>query len=542
MENVFTVNNVVLNRRGLHILGTLILSSYHLVFTFQSPTTNTNTSTNTSTSTNTATNSNTSATPSSIVAQKPPPQKEIWICYPIIERISKARGSTWLNNNPSNDSNDRHLSSNSLRKSIGSTAPKFEGFDNYSASHIRLQCKDFTYFSFDFKNDLICCEVFNKMSSLITRSKVENSNNSNSNNNNNNNSLKLFYAYSYVPNSIEQNLPVKGWDLYDPFEEYDRLGLLPKDGKFWRVTNINEDYKFCPSYPRYMIVPGSISDNVLKHAGKFRSKQRIPAVVYKHKGNVNGNVIARCAQPLVGLNLQNRSIQDEKLIGEIFHSQELERNSRIAATAEDSENNDRDSDSDVEYQSQQPQRNLLVDLRPITNAMAQHALGAGTENVDNYRNKKLHSDAYSKDNGHGNGNSLNTTRHVRQVDKIFCNIDNIHVVRDSLNKLTTILNDLDKYLPPQASLLPAQNQSSKVSSQHEDDQIEKENEKKEEKEKEREKETETETEKEQKQREKQQQLKHRLMKQLNGSSSTALQQALTKTQWLHRLSIILQSV
>ena len=34
---------------------------------------------------------------------------------------------------------------------------------------------------------------------------------------------------------------------------------------------------------------------------------------------------------------------------------------------------------------EQPQRNLLVDLRPVTNAMAQHALGAGTENVDYYR-------------------------------------------------------------------------------------------------------------------------------------------------------------
>ncbi|KAI5963768.1 YMR1 [Candida pseudojiufengensis] len=434
MENVFTVNDVVLNRRGSHILGRLILSSHHLVFIF---------------------------TPNT---SKPQPPKEIWICYPIIERILKARGSTWLTNNSSivnNNSNSLEykitsaISSSSVGPSHSpnpplSKPPQIEGFDNYRASHIRLQCKDFTYFSFDFRNDLICTEVFNKLSALINKSKTDNG-------------IKSLYAYSYIPNNMEKILSIKGWDIYNPVEEYTRLGLLSSNQKYWRKTTINEDYKFCPSYPSIMIVPASITNNVLKHAGKFRSKQRIPAVVYKHKSSVNGNVIARCAQPLVGLNLQNRSIQDEKLIVEIFHSQELERNTKLREGEES-------QDGDTEYQAQQPQRNLLVDLRPITNAMAQHALGAGTENVDNYRNKRPNKDE-------SNDDSFSKTS--RQVDKIFCNIDNIHVVRDSLTKLTTILNDLDKY-------------DSTLSSSY--------------------------------------------------TSPASLQQALTKTQWLNRLSIILQSV
>ncbi|CAK9436101.1 uncharacterized protein LODBEIA_P06590 [Lodderomyces beijingensis] len=485
MENVFTVNDVILNRRGSYILGTLILSSFHLVFTFTTP-----------------------ASPTG----KPPQQKEIWICYPIVERISKARGSTWLHNNPANDNGpglDRRQSAisatsgNMASSSRGnSPSPQIDGFDNYGASHVRLQCKDFTYFSFDFKNDLICCEVFNKMSSLITRSKTENS-------------IKHLYAYSYVPNSMEQNLDVKGWDLYDPVEEYDRLGLLPKDDekKFWRLSNLNEDYKFCPSYPRYMIVPGSISDNVLKHAGKFRSKQRIPAVVYKHKGNLNGNVIARCAQPLVGLNLQNRSIQDEKLIGEIFHSQELERASKLQLLEK---GDDMGADCNFEIQARQPQRNLIVDLRPVTNAMAQHALGAGTENVENYKNKKPHKDDHLYSHQNEQSSAIQFSKNSRQVDKIFCNIDNIHVIRDSLNKLTTILNDLDKYSSPPSSAQgnnnsPTNNNS--INNNNHDNN--------------------------------------------NGGGSTttsssspsyntaisvSLQQALSKTQWLHRISIILQSV
>lgn len=424
MDNVFKVENVILNRRGYHIPGTLILSSFHLVFSFTS---------NTSTSTN---------------------PKEIWICYPMIERMSKARGSSWINHNNGNSSKTRNTGSQ-----VDNT-PKIvmKGFDHYSASHIRLQCKDFTYYSFDFMNDLICSEVFTKLSSLITISKTEND-------------IKQLYAYSYKPNMLEQNLDVKGWQLYNPIEEYKRLELVQENSQYWRVSNLNTEYKFSPSYPKVLIVPSTISDNVLKHAGKFRSKQRIPAIVYKHKSGINGNVIARCAQPLVGLNIQNRSIQDEKLIGEIFLCQERERKDKIDNSCGKSNN------VDDEFQREQPQRNLLVDLRPVTNAMAQHALGAGTENVDYYRGKQnLNSKENSKDKGDGESTS---SQRIRHIDKIFCNIDNIHVMRDAVNKLSSILNDLDRY-PATYDKLSA--------------------------------------------------------------SAALLQQALTKTQWLNRLSIILQSV
>ncbi|RCK63649.1 Phosphoinositide 3-phosphatase [Candida viswanathii] len=428
MDNVFTVNDVILNRRGYHIPGTLYLSSFHLVFSF---------------------NPNPNAAASAATTRP----KEIWICYPMIEKISKARGSSWISN--VNNTTNR---TNSLNGSVLEDPPKItvEGFDHYSASHIRLHCKDFTYYSFDFMNDLICTEMFTKLSSLITLSKTEND-------------IKQLYAYEYRPNMLEQELEPKGWDIYDPIDEFTRLGLIRNEDPYWRVTDINSDYKFSPSYPKLLLVPSTISDNVLKHASKFRSKQRIPAIVYKHKGNINGNVIARCAQPLVGLNIQNRSIQDEKLIGEIFLCQERERSDRI-----------KEADSDSDFQLQQPQRNLLVDLRPITNAMAQHALGAGTENVDNYRGKPsngtIGKDDASKDRSQPADAS---PQRIRNVDKIFCNIDNIHVMRDSLNKLTAILNDLDKY-PANYDKLSA--------------------------------------------------------------SAALLQQALTKTQWLNRLSIILQSV
>lgn len=358
--------------------------------------------------------------------------REIWICYPIIDKLAKSRGSSWATS----------VSAISTAEPPSSVTPHFKDFDRYTSSNIRVHCKDFTYYSFDFVNDLVCSDVFVKLSSLVTAPKVKDS-------------LKEFYAFEYKPNMLESNLDKTGWSLYDSEAEYKRQDLLG-DNSMWRLSRINDDYRFCSSYPAKFVVPSSISDSVLKHAGKFRSKQRIPVIVYKHRLGGNGNIIARCSQPLVGLNLQNRSIQDEKLIEEIFKSQALERSALLS--------------EDNEYRAQ-PQRNLIVDLRPITNAMAQHALGAGTENIDNYRGR---SNFEEKSRG-GDKKS----RGFQQVDKIFCNIDNIHVMRDSLNKLTNILSDLDRY--PVAA---------------------------------------------------------------DGVTSPypLLQQSLTKTQWLHRLSIILQSV
>lgn len=405
---LFNVENVLLARRGHYLRGTLILSKFHLVFTY--------------------TPEKSGSTP-----------REIWICYPVIERIIKARGSSW----------------SQVAVSVSGTElpmlqpPNFDDFDKYSTSNIRIQCKDFTYYSFDFANDGICTDVFQKLSELVTAPKVSNS-------------IMGFYAFDYKANSFETRLDSSGWEMYDPVTEYTRQNLIGDDsnGK-WRLSDINRGYNFCPSYPETFVVPKSISDSVLKHAGKFRSKQRIPVVVYKHRLGENGNIIARCSQPLVGLNLQNRSIQDEKLIEEIFRSQEDERGAGL---------------SDNSAFKSQPQRNLIVDLRPLTNAMAQHALGAGTESIENYRGKA------SPDSERKLKSSLSdiSTRYQQHVDKIFCNIDNIHVMRDSLSRLVAILSDLDRY--------PVT---------------------------------------------------------VKGSGTgpyPLLQQSLTKTQWLHRLSIILQSV
>lgn len=61
------------------------------------------------------------------------------------------------------------------------------------------------------------------------------------------------------------------------------------------------------------------------------------------------------------------------------------------------------------------QHNLIVDARPTVNALAMQAVGLGSENMDNYR----------------------------FATKIYLGIDNIHVMRESLNKVVDSLKESD---------------------------------------------------------------------------------------------------
>jgi myotubularin-related protein 6/7/8 len=90
---------------------------------------------------------------------------------------------------------------------------------------------------------------------------------------------------------------------------------------------------------------------------------------------------------MVGIQ-KKRSIQDEKLIQAIFESSlTISSNGRPV------------------YGS--TLRNLIIDARPTANAMANTAMGAGSENTEYYKN----------------------------CEKRFMGIENIHVMRESLGKI-----------------------------------------------------------------------------------------------------------
>uniref|UniRef100_A0A1I8IW62 Myotubularin phosphatase domain-containing protein n=1 Tax=Macrostomum lignano TaxID=282301 RepID=A0A1I8IW62_9PLAT len=96
-------------------------------------------------------------------------------------------------------------------------------------------------------------------------------------------------------------------------DEAKRLGFLG-DNSGWCVTKLNSDRSLCQSYPRLHLLPASVTEDELRQSSGYRALGRFPAPVWRCRAN--GAVLARSAQPLVGLAgfLGWRCEPDEKLV------------------------------------------------------------------------------------------------------------------------------------------------------------------------------------------------------------------------------------
>lgn len=300
------------------------------------------------------------------------------------------------------------------------------------APSIRIRCRDFTYVTFNFADNDIARETFDFIKARTCKLGT----------------VEKLYAFSHKPLKLERE--VNGWDVYDPRTEFRRQGISEKlPDKGWRVTNINQDFTFCDTYPAFLVVPSKISDNVLKYAREFRSRNRIPVLSYIHP--VNNCTITRSSQPLAGIT-RKTNVQDERLVAASFSawmpggSEEStpplsQQESMDAGTMLESElseteryEDDLISRSVAIYDEKtgetkvygRQQSNMIVDARPTINAMVNQVQGMGSENMDKYK----------------------------FATKSFLSIENIHVMRSSLNKVVEALKDADiSPLPPNREIL-----------------------------------------------------------------------------------------
>ena len=79
----------------------------------------------------------------------------------------------------------------------------------------------------------------------------------------------------------------------------------------FRISTVNQHFELCPTLPKLLMVPNTVSDTVLMHAARFRAHGRLPTISHINR---NGAVLMRSAQPLCGLGGLRRSSQDEFLI------------------------------------------------------------------------------------------------------------------------------------------------------------------------------------------------------------------------------------
>lgn len=82
--------------------------------------------------------------------------------------------------------------------------------------------------------------------------------------------------------------------LFDLKAEFKHLGY---DENKWRITEANDQFKLCQTYPQYLVVPKAVSDKELErvHNGRFLS--RFPVAVWRCKSF--GAVLLRSAQPMI---------------------------------------------------------------------------------------------------------------------------------------------------------------------------------------------------------------------------------------------------
>ncbi|KRX26689.1 Myotubularin-related protein 2 [Trichinella nelsoni] len=189
----------------------------------------------------------------------------------------------------------------------------------------------------------------------------------------------------------KERFPVNGWDVYNLISEFGRMGIPNQN---WRITTINTDYRFSETYPAYvddfshvvcevfcktffsvqLCVPVTASDDDLVKVASFRSRARIPVCCWLHP---DGNAaLTRSAQPSVGVTAR-RNHDDEQYLQKII---------------------------DVNGKSK---KLYIMDARPVVNARVNKAKGGGYESEVAYPNAEL----------------------------VFLNIENIHVMRESMRKL-----------------------------------------------------------------------------------------------------------
>ncbi|KAG8286330.1 Myotubularin- protein 4 [Homalodisca vitripennis] len=171
--------------------------------------------------------------------------------------------------------------------------------------------------------------------------------------------------------------------LKPSWHNVERLQFDVSEGGPWRISAANREYELCKSYPRLLLVPADITDEKLDAASKFRSSRRVPAIVWRHKGN--GAVIARCSQPEVGL-LGWRSSDDEELSNSIL----------MACSNPTNPDNDK--------------KLLIMDARSYATAWVNRARGGGCEYPEYYPKCEIQ----------------------------FMNLANIHAIRKSFCSLRSI--------------------------------------------------------------------------------------------------------
>ncbi|XP_028903953.1 myotubularin-related protein 6 isoform X3 [Ornithorhynchus anatinus] len=272
-----------------------------------------------------------------------------------------------------------------------------------------IQCKNFRVVHFVVPRERDCHDIYNSLLQLSRRAAYDE-----------------LYAFSYNPKQNECER-VQGWQLVALAAEYQRMGVPNSN---WQLSDTNRDYKICETYPRELYVPRIASIPVIVGSSKFRSKGRFPVLSYFH--SEKEAAICRCSQPLSGFSA--RCLEDEHMLQAISKANPVNRYVYVMDTRPKrpeqswkaaqknigrilvrisskiwTDEKMRESDERARASCSEPS-NVPRQFYGKLNAIANRAAGKGYENEDNYSNIRFQ----------------------------FVGIENIHVMRSSLQKLLEV--------------------------------------------------------------------------------------------------------
>ncbi|XP_051493970.1 myotubularin-related protein 9-like isoform X4 [Apus apus] len=165
-----------------------------------------------------------------------------------------------------------------------------------SSGTITLRCKDLKVLQLEIPGMEECLNI---ASSIEALSSVD--------------SVMMMYPFFYRPENLKLE---EGWHLF-PLQQY--FQQISSQTSQWRLSDVNQDFTTCPTYPPAVIVPAAVDDDTLRKVARYRQGGRFPVLSYYHPKN--GTALLRSSQPLTGPN-RKRCQEDELLLGTVLRQGE----------------------------------------------------------------------------------------------------------------------------------------------------------------------------------------------------------------------------
>ncbi|XP_023981382.1 myotubularin-related protein 9-like [Physeter macrocephalus] len=171
-----------------------------------------------------------------------------------------------------------------LLRSVDSIEKRVAG----DAGTITLRCKDLRVLQLDIEGVEATLDIARSIEALSSLESVITS-----------------FPFFYRPKGLRLG---EAWHFHPPERYYKRVA---RETRAWRLSEANEDFSLCPSYPRAVIVPRAVDDDALALSARFRHGGRFPVLSYYHAPS--GTVLLRSSQPLTGPQ-KRRCADDEELL------------------------------------------------------------------------------------------------------------------------------------------------------------------------------------------------------------------------------------